>query len=147
MNEKELLELIVKKIDNIENKVDKLESKVDNLESKVDRLEQDNKIIKQELKKLENRLDNLENRLDNLENRFDNLENRFEELETEVKQNTYMLETTVKQCIQLLGEGYQANFEKIDRLNLDSMNSKITQLELLYKFHTGEIDRLKAKIG
>ncbi|MCH5185329.1 MAG: hypothetical protein J1F64_04300, partial [Oscillospiraceae bacterium] len=107
-----------------------------------------------EMKKMNQRLDNIETKVDNLERdnkaineKLDNLETKVDELEKEVKRNTFTLETTVKQCVDMIGEGYQANFEKIDSLNLDSMKSQINRLEMLYKFTASEIELLKIKIG
>lgn len=103
---------------------------IKSVKQEVQEVKQDNKAIRQEIQDIKQ-----------------DVNTRFNDLEKEVKLNTCALETTVKECIDVLGEGYQANFEKIDRLNLDSMKSKITQLELLYKFCKGEIERLKLKIS
>ncbi len=130
MTDFEILQAILDEIKGVKNEIQDFKKDVN---SRLDNLENDNKAIHA--------------KLDNLENDNKAMHEKFDSLEKEVRLNTTTLETTVKQCIDTLGEGYQANFEKIDSLNIDSMKSKITQLELLYKFHTKEIESLKLKIS
>jgi len=104
MNEKELLESLVKEVQGIKQELQEVK--------------QNNKIINE--------------KLDNIEK--------------EVNLNTITLDTTLKQCIEVIGDGYQTNFEKMENLHIDSMRSKITQLELLHKLNVSEIDRLKSII-
>lgn len=79
--------------------------------------------------------------------RFDNLENKFDNLEKEVNQNTIAVETTIQKCIDVIGEGYQMTSEKVDRLNIDSMNSKLNKVEMLCDLYKEELMILKRKIG
>ena len=122
MTDRELLELLVKKIDSLESEVKK--------EFKAVREE-----FKEEIKDVRAEL----------KEEIQEVRAEVQDIREEIKQNTVTLETTVKKCIDVIGEGYQANFEKIDRLNLDSMKSKITQLELMQQFTMREIERLKLK--
>src|SRR5680860_555907 len=75
---KEMLGLILNKIDGLESRFDRLESRFDGLESRFDRLES-------RFDGLESRFDGLESRFDGLESRFDGLESRFDEIYLVVK--------------------------------------------------------------
>jgi predicted nuclease with TOPRIM domain len=104
-------------------------------------------VILQEIKGVSEKVDNLEQRFDNLEQRFGILESRVDRLEKNQLSTQITLETIVEKCIDVLGEGYQATYEKIDRLPITSMNSKITQIELLTKINANDIQQLKQKVG
>ena len=68
---KEMLGLILNKLDGIESRMDRLESRMDRLESGMDRLE--------------SRMDRIEIRMDRIESRMDKLESRQDEIYLVVK--------------------------------------------------------------
>ena len=72
---KEMLGLILDKLDGLESGMDKLVSRMDRLESRMDRLES-------RMDRLESRMDGLESRMDRLESRMDGLESRMDGLES-----------------------------------------------------------------
>ena len=119
MNENEILNAILSEVKSINQKVDNLETKVGSLEIKVD----------------------------SLETRMGIVETRINKIEQDQSRTQITLETIVEKCVDVLGNGYQAVHEKTDRISVDSMNRKITQLEMLEKINRNDIQMLKQKIG
>lgn len=103
--------------------------------------------ILNEVKSISQKVDNLETKVDNLETRMSVVESRTNKIEQDQSRTQITLETIVEKCVDVLGEGYQATYEKIDRIPIDSMNSKITQIEMLTKINRNDIQMLKQKIG
>jgi len=68
---KEMLGLIINKLDGLESRMDRLESRMDSIELRMDRLE--------------SRMDSLELRMDNIESQMDRLESRQAEIYLAVK--------------------------------------------------------------
>lgn len=94
-----------------------------------------------------NEVRDLKQKVDNLETKVDNLETKVGNLEIQQKQTQSTIETTVDSCIKALSEGYQANHETIDNLHINSLKSKVTQLELMEQFNRNEIIMLKQKLS
>ena len=87
------------------------------------------------------------NEVRDLKQKVDNLETKVDNLEIQQKQTQSTIETTVDNCIKALSEGYQANHETIDNLHINSLKSKVTQLELMEQFNRNEIIMLKQKLS
>jgi len=79
---KEMLGLILTKLDGLELRMDRLESRMDNLELRMERLE--SKVDKLELRmeSLESKVDKVELRTERLESKVDKLESRTQRLES-----------------------------------------------------------------
>jgi len=147
MSEKELLELLVKEVQGVKQDVQGVKQDVQGLKQEMQEVKQDVQGLKQEMQEVKLDVQGLKQDNKIINEKLDTLDEKFNTLENEVKQNTITLDTTVQQCIEVIGDGYQANFEKMENLHIDSMRSKITQLELLYKLNVSEINRLKARIS
>lgn len=91
MSDREILQLILEKVTEIDQKVDRLEKKVDSLEKKVESLEKRVESLERRVESLERRVESLEKRVENLEKRMDALEARVERLELQVAENTQIL--------------------------------------------------------
>ena len=89
----------------------------------------------------------IDKRVENLETKVGSLETKVDNLEIQQKQTQSTIETTVDNCIKALSEGYQANHETIDNLHINSLKSKVTQLELMEQFNRNEIIMLKQKLS
>lgn len=103
--------------------------------------------ILSEVKSINQKVDSLETKVDSLETRMSVVESRINKIEQDQSRTQITLETIVEKCVDVLGNGYQAVHEKTDRISLDSMNRKITQLEMLEKINRNDIQMLKQKIG
>jgi len=114
--------------------------------------------ILNELKAINNKVDNferdvkeqfnsLENKFNSLENRVKVLENKSDALEREVKHNTLITESTVDQCIKVLGDGWKFNAERFDRLDIDNVRMKTDQAFMMSKLVNEKLDKLSEKIG
>ncbi|MCH5185684.1 MAG: hypothetical protein J1F64_06115 [Oscillospiraceae bacterium] len=100
-----------------------------------------------EIKKTNQRLDDFNQRLDNLEQDNKTIKQELDALKKEVKQNTAAIEVTVSQCLKAYSDGYIANREKINSLNIDSVNDKINYINLRQQYFEDELERLKIKIS
>lgn len=87
------------------------------------------------------------NEVRDLKQKVGSLETKVDNLEIQQKQTQSTIETTVDNCIKALSEGYQANHETIDNLHINSLKSKVTQLELMEQFNRNEIIMLKQKLS
>ena len=124
---KEILTVIVTKIDSLEGKfeyrfdrlegrMDKLENRMDGLEGRMDGLEGRMDKLENRMDGLEGRMDGLEGRMDGLEGRMDKLENRMDSVENEVfrlgtiendlKQTRLTIENEITTGIRRVAEGH-----------------------------------------
>lgn len=93
------------------------------------------------------RLDSLENKVDNLENKFDSLENKVNSLEHQVRLNTMTIENQINQAIQVMGEGYQLNAERFDRLDIEAVKNRADMAFSISQLANEKIDRLISKLN
>ncbi len=107
------------------NEIKAINNKVDNLERDVKEIKQDNKTIHAKL---------------------DTLENKVDTLEQDVKRNTIVTESTVNQCIKVLGDGWKFNAERFDRLDIDNVRMKTDQAFMMSKLVNEKVDKLSEKI-
>ena len=88
MNDREILELILKKVDNIDTRLDSIEKRLDNVEKRLD--------------SVEIRLDNIEKRLQVVENDLSILKNDVEFLKTDSKEINRKMNAVYEQVANLL---------------------------------------------
>ncbi|HJC22621.1 MAG TPA: hypothetical protein H9761_02810 [Candidatus Eisenbergiella merdavium] len=104
------------RMDKLENRMDSLEGRMDGLEGRMDKLENRMDGLEGRMDKLENRMDGLEGRMDGLEGRMDKLENRMDSVENEVfrlgtiendlKQTRLTIENEITTGIRRVAEGH-----------------------------------------
>ncbi len=104
-------------------------------------------LILSKIDSMNSRLGNLENKVDNLENRFDNLENKVDDLEQKQLQTRVTLENTIDKAIQALGEGYQLNAERFDKLDIEAVRNKADIAIALSRLTSEKVDRLIEKLN
>lgn len=109
------------------------DEKLDLLINKVSALESDIQNVKQDMQNVKQDMQNVKQDMQNV---------KQEQIHTQA-----ILENVIDRCVKVLGEGYQMTYEKIDRLNLDSFKSKITQLEMIELINRSDIQELKKKIS
>ena len=119
MSDNEMLKLILEKVTGIENDVAKLKTNVAKLETNVTELQSN----------------------------YANMEESLKEVKIQQTETRVILENITEKTFQLLHEGYQMNFEKIDRLNIDSVNSKLNVLEAHVYANTQHIELLRKRIA
>lgn len=98
-------ELILQRLDGIQNQIGHLEERFDKLEARFDKLEKRIEVLEVRMDKLEARFDRLEAKVDNLEKRIDNLEEKVDNLEIGLDgeiQKVFEVTLKNKEDIQLL---------------------------------------------
>ena len=117
MNEKEILELLLSKITNVDDKIASMDNKIANMDNKID---------------------NLEN---NMNNKFDNLQGQIDVISNEVINIKATLENEINRNIRVIAEGHENLNYKLDKAvqysnKMELMEIRINRLE-------SEVDKLK----
>lgn len=123
MSDREILEIILQKVETVDNKLDKLEKRLDNVEKRLDNVEK-------RLDSVEKRLDNVEKRLDILEKRIDSLEQRVEKLEQKVdqlEQRVEKLEIQVAENTQILKA--LEHLAEVNKAEHDNFTHQLARIE------------------
>ena len=100
--------------------------KVDNLEKDVSGLKQDFSDLKQDVS---------------------GLKRNVELLNQKQLQMQTTLENAVSKCIQVMGEGYQLNAERFDRLDIDAVKNKADIAFYTSKLANEKVDRLIERLN
>ena len=128
------LDLILEKLDSVENKVDSLECKVDSLEHKVDSLELRMDSLEHKVDSLELKMDSLEHKMDSLELRMDSLEHRMDSMEDKMNDEFFRLnlrlENEVFFGIKAVADGHADIMRKYKHL-LDDRYDKELSAEIV----------------
>ena len=121
MTTDEKLDLILSRLDKIDERIDKIDERIDKLDARMDRLDA---------------------RMDKLEERMDKLDNKVDGLKYQVELNTLTVENTVNKAIKVLGEGYQMNTERFDKLDIEAVKNKADIALSLSQLTNERMDRL-----
>ncbi|MDD6484350.1 MAG: hypothetical protein PUF72_07230 [Clostridiales bacterium] len=114
MTTDERLDLILSRLDKIDDKIDEIDERIDKLDARMDRLE----------------------------DRMDKLDNKVDGLKYQVELNTLTVENTVNKAIKVLGEGYQMNAERFDKLDIEAVKNKADIALSLSQLTNERMDRL-----
>lgn len=147
MSDNEMLKLILEKVTGIENDVTELKSDVAELKSDVAELKSDVDKLKCDVSELQSEVSVLRRDVDRLQSNYANMDESLREVKIQQTETRVILENITEKTFQLLHEGYQMNFEKIDRLNIDSVNSKLNVLEAHVYANTQHIELLRKRIA
>lgn len=102
MTENEKFDLILSKL----NKLDEIESKLEKVEDRLDKIEDRLDKIESRLGEVEGRLGEVEGRLDKVESRLDKVESRLDKIETDVADIKMILENEIRVNIRRVAEGH-----------------------------------------
>ena len=105
MTEKELLELVVKRLDKIDISINGMQGEITGLKNDVSGLKND--------------VSGLKNDVSGLKDEMADLKSRVGKLEEAQLRTDATLENTVNRCIEIMYEGYSLNSERLDRFDVD----------------------------
>lgn len=132
MNEKEILELLLSKMTNVEKKVDNMENKISkiehNMEDKISKIEHS----------MEDKISKMEH---NMNSQFDNLQNQIDVIASEVMNVKTTLENETNKNMRVIAEGHENLNYKLDKAvqysnKMEIMEIRINRLE-------SEVEKLK----
>ncbi len=138
MNENQKFDLILSKLDNMENKFSNMESKLSNIESRLSTLED-------KVSNMESRLSIVEDKISKIESKLDSLDNRLNTVENDVKDIKITLENEIRVNIQRIAEGHldlARNLQKAQKPSAEVENL-IIQVNMLQT----DVQLLKQKIS
>lgn len=140
MTEREMLEMLLTDMKELKTQVKSSASDITELKAQVQKSASDITELKAQVQK--NAVG-----LESLKVRTEQNSVGLAELKAQVQQNTLVVENTINHCIKVLGEGYQMTSEKVDRLNIDSLQSKINQITLTTALVNDKVDLLKKEMN
>lgn len=100
------------------------------------------------------KLDLLINEVQSMKTEIHNVEAEVQSMKTEMQsmkqvqlKTDITLENIVDKCIQVLGEGYQLNAERFDKLDFESVKTTADQAFMLSKLTNEKVDRFIEKMN
>ena len=105
--------------------INDIKLRMDNMEKRVDGIEAELKETRAELK--ETRAELKEIRAELKETRAELQETKAEvkEMREEVTKNTVTVEYSVNKALKIMGEGYQLNAERLDRIDVEKLKNQV----------------------
>lgn len=125
-----------------------LDEKLDLLINEVQGMKQDVSGLKQDVSELKHNVSSLEQKQLKTQLLLEtDIAPKVNNLENQVKLNTITVENAVNKCIQVMGEGYQLNAERFDRLDIDAVKNKADIAFSMSQLANEKIDRLIEKLN
>lgn len=108
MTERELLELILSKVNGIETRMDRIEAKIESMETRMDAIET-------RLKQLEAEVSAVQEKIGSMEERISKMEASFAEMQAELLRLRLHLENATDKNILLLAENHTHLVKKLNQ--------------------------------
>jgi chromosome segregation ATPase len=142
------LEEVKQRLDRVEERLDRVEERLDRVEERLDRVEERLGRVEKRLDAVEKRLDAVEQRLDAVEQRLDTLEKRVDKLEVETTKNSVMLEE-LKRKLELMAEIQQSHFDQDKREHEELrryVDGRFAVIEFAIKQLSSDMEEMKKDI-
>ncbi len=144
MTDTEILTMVLKNIQSMQSELRHMKDEIHDLQYTIQGIQNDIADLRSDMR-------NVKGDVYNLQKDFTDAQKDAENLREDVLKNAFTLETTINQCITLLGDGYRATIEKIDKLHIDSIiaenNVQKNELELVKTQLALVMDRLNIGSG
>ncbi|MCH5185310.1 MAG: hypothetical protein J1F64_04205 [Oscillospiraceae bacterium] len=147
MSEKDLLELLVKKVDGMSQEFQEVKQEVRTVKQEIQEVKQEFQEVKQEFRTVKQEFQEVKQEVRTVKQELQEVKQEVRTVKQEVRQNSIAIETTVENCLKAYADGIIANREKMDSLNIDSINDKMNYMNLRQQYFDEELKRLKLKIG
>jgi len=138
MTDRELLEVILSKVEGMETRMDGMEDHMQRMETRMDGMED-------HMQRMETRMDGMEDHMQRMETRMDGMETRMQGLEEKVAGIDLHLENVTDWNIRLLAENHLSLVKKLDEAV--STADKTALYEIQVRILTEKVDKLTKEVA
>ena len=118
------------------------DEKFDLILNEIQTMKQDTTALKQDMTALKQDMTVLKQDMTALKQDMTALKQDMTSLKQSNLQTQMTLENTVNKCIQVMGEGFELNAERLDRFNVESIKNQSDLSYMIAKATSEKVDRL-----
>lgn len=147
MTSDQKLDLILDKLQVLSDDVAELKTEVAELKTEVAELKTDVAVLKTEVANLKGDVAVLKTDVSKLQTEMTEVQSNMLTLEQAQLKTQMILENTVDKCIQALGEGYQLNAERLDRVDIETIKRQSELSFMLAKATNEKVERIAEELN